>query len=321
MAKILVIGGAGYIGSVCVSKLLELGDEVVVIDNLSTGYRDNVSANATFFEGDFGDKNFVREVLSKEKCELAIHFGAASLVPESVSNPSKYFGNNVGKGALLLDSLLEAGCKSVIFSSTAAIFGNPQTVPIKENDEKSPINPYGLSKYMFEQILEWYHNAYGLKFVSLRYFNACGATASTLEAHSPETHLIPIIFDVVLGKRPILSIFGDDYDTPDGTCVRDYVHVSDLIDAHIRAIKYLELVPCDFFNLGNGNGYSVLEVVRAVEKVTGKLVPTRIDARREGDPATLVASSQKARDKLGWRPKFETIESIVKTVWAKVRSN
>jgi UDP-glucose 4-epimerase len=315
MSKYLVAGGAGYIGGVCVEKMIDRGDEVVIIDNLSTGHRENINPKAVFYEGNIGDKELLNKIFSEHKVDAVLHFAGLIQVGESVKEPGKYFENNLAQGINLLESMRDNKVDKIIFSSTAAVFGNPKTVPLTEESEKEPINPYGESKLMFEKVIKRFHDAHQLKFTIFRYFNACGATKNNQEMHSPETHLIPIIFEAINGKRSNLTVFGTDYDTPDGTCIRDYIHVSDLIDAHLLAIDFMDKSDANYFNLGNGNGYSVKEVIEAVKKVTGKEVPVVYGERREGDPARLIASADKARFTLGWKPAYPEIEEIIKTAW------
>lgn len=318
MSKYLVTGGAGYIGGVCVEKLLARGDEVVIVDNLSTGHRENINSKAVFVEGSVGDKELMDKVFSEHKIEAVLHFAGFIQVGESVKSPGKYFENNFGQGISLLESMVKKEIKKIIFSSTAAVFGNPVEIPISEDTPKDPINPYGESKLMFEKALARFREAYGLRYTVFRYFNACGASEHSHENHTPETHLIPLIFESITGKRENISVFGTDYDTPDGTCIRDYVHVEDLIDAHLLALEYLKSNEIGYFNLGNGSGYSVMEVIKAVEVVTGKKVPVVIGERREGDPARLIASSERARKTLGWSPRYSSIESIIKSAWEAI---
>ncbi len=315
MHKYLVVGGAGYIGRVCVDKLLARGDEVVIIDSLQTGREENVNKGARFYQGRMGDAEFVRSVFEKEPgIEAVFQFAGLIQVGESVKTPGKYYTNNFAEGIVLLEAMREAGVGKIIFSSTAAVFGIPQEIPITEDTEKSPINPYGESKLFFEKALLRYHEAYGLRFTVFRYFNACGSTENAHENHVPETHLIPIIMEVAEGMREELTVNGNDYNTPDGTCIRDYVHVEDLVDAHLLALKRMETEEMGYYNLGNGNGYSILEVIRAVEKVKGVKIKMKFGARREGDPDRLIASSERAKKELGWKPKFQTIESIIETI-------
>jgi len=317
--KLLVLGGAGYIGSHTVRELIDDGHEVVVIDNLMTGHREAVHPGARFYQGDLRDAGFLDDTLSAEKgIDAVVHFAACSLVGESVTNPLKYYNNNLGGAETLLEALAAHRIDKIVFSSTAAAYGEPERVPIQEDDRTCPTNPYGETKLAMEKMFKWVTEAYGARFVSLRYFNACGAhTDGTLgEDHDPETHLIPIILRTALGKRASVSIFGDDYPTPDGTCLRDYIHVTDLAQAHIQAITYLmNGGKSDIFNLGNGTGFSVKQVVETARKVTGRVMPAKIEARRAGDPAILIASSDKARSILGWKPEHDTLEEIIDTAW------
>lgn len=313
---ILVTGGAGYIGSVTVEDLRANGEEVVVIDNLVYGHREAVDSSITFYEGDIGDKELITKILSEHKIDTCMHFSAFAYVGESVEKPHIYFENNFIQTNQLLDVLLAHDVKKFVFSSTCATYGEPQYVPIDEKHPQSPANPYGWSKFMVERVLESYDLAYGLKFVALRYFNACGATATRGEDHSPETHLIPLILYAAQGKIPHISIFGDDYPTADGTAIRDYIHVSDLSQAHLLAVKHLRAEKSsEFINLGNGQGFSVKEVVETARKVTGKEIEAKIAPRRAGDPSKLVADAQKAREVLGWNPQFPDLESIIASAW------
>ncbi|WP_251575130.1 UDP-glucose 4-epimerase GalE [Limosilactobacillus agrestimuris] len=315
---ILVAGGAGYIGSHMVKDLVEHGQEVVVADNLSTGHRDAINPKAKFYEGDIRDRKFLDKIFDNEDIEAVVHFAAFSIVPESMSKPLKYFDNNTGGMITLLEAMRDHNIKYIVFSSTAATYGVPEHMPIKENDPQNPINPYGLSKLMMEKMMHWADKAYGIKFVALRYFNVAGAaTDGTIgEDHGPETHLVPIILQVAQGKRDKLSIFGDDYNTPDGTNVRDYVHVMDLADAHILAIKYLEAGnESNAFNLGSSTGFSNKQMLEAAREVTGKPIPAKIAPRRPGDPDSLVAASDKARNVLGWDPKYDDVHDIIATAW------
>lgn len=318
---ILILGGAGYIGSHMVDRLVENGqEEVVVVDNLVTGHRAAVHPDATFYEGDLSDKAFMRQVFTKHpEIDAVIHFAAYSLVAESMVEPLKYFDNNTAGMVSLLEVMREFDVKRIIFSSTAATYGIPEEIPILETTPQNPINPYGESKLMMETIMKWSDQAYGIKWVALRYFNVAGAKpdGSIGEDHGPETHLLPIVLQVAQGKRDKLMIFGDDYDTPDGTNVRDYVHPFDLADAHMLAVEYLRKGnESAAFNLGSSTGFSNLEIVEAARKVTGKEIPAEIAARRGGDPDTLIAASDKARKVLGWAPQFDNIETIIKTAWA-----
>lgn len=317
---ILVLGGAGYIGSHMVDRLVEAGQaEVVVVDSLVTGHRAAVHPDAVFYKGDLADKDFMRSVFSKHPdIDAVIHFAAFSLVAESMTDPLKYFDNNTAGMIALLEVMNEVGVKKIVFSSTAATYGIPEEIPILETTPQKPINPYGESKLMMETIMKWADQAYGIKFVALRYFNVAGAKpdGSIGEDHGPETHLLPIVLQVAQGKREKIAIFGDDYNTPDGTNVRDYVHPFDLADAHSLAVDYLRKGnESSAFNLGSSTGFSNLAIVEAARKVTGHPIPLEIAGRRPGDPDTLVASSDKARQVLGWQPKFDNIEMIIETAW------
>lgn len=315
---ILVLGGAGYIGSHTVYALIEKGVDVVVIDNLETGHIEAVHEKARFYKGDIRDRAFVDSVLDKEKIDAVIHFAANSLVGESMVNPLKYYDNNVNGTKVLLQSMVAHGLDKIVFSSTAATYGEPEKVPILETDRTEPTNTYGETKLAMEKMFKWTDRAHGLKYVSLRYFNACGAHVSGKigEAHSPETHLIPLILQVPLGQREYISIFGDDYDTSDGTCIRDYIHVTDLAQAHILAVDYLmKGNESNIFNLGNGVGFTVKEVIDTARKVTEHEIPAKIAERRAGDPARLIASSDKARQVLLWKPEHADLEEIISTAW------
>lgn len=315
---ILVLGGAGYIGSHTVYALIEKGVDVVVMDNLETGHIEAVHEKARFYKGDIRDRAFVDSVLDKEKIDAVIHFAANSLVGESMVNPLKYYDNNVNGTKVLLQSMVAHGLDKIVFSSTAATYGEPEKVPILETDRTEPTNTYGETKLAMEKMFKWTDRAHGLKYVSLRYFNACGAHVSGKigEAHSPETHLIPLILQVPLGQREYISIFGDDYDTSDGTCIRDYIHVTDLAQAHILAVDYLmKGNESNIFNLGNGVGFTVKEVIDTARKVTGHEIPAKIAERRAGDPARLIASSDKARQVLLWKPEHADLEEIISTAW------
>lgn len=318
MSNILVAGGAGYIGSHTVDTLAESGHNVAVLDNLETGHREAVHPAARFYRGDLRDGAFVDSVLEKERVDIVIHFAANSLVGESMANPLKYYDNNLNGTRVLLNSMVAHGVKKIVFSSTAATYGEPVRIPIQEDDPTVPTNAYGETKLAMERMFYWAERAYGLRYVSLRYFNACGAHESGRigEAHAPETHLIPLILKTALGQRERIDIFGDDYPTKDGTCVRDYIHVSDLAQAHILAMGHLlRGGGSDIFNLGNGVGFTVKEVIDAAERVAGRPIPQAIAPRRAGDPAQLVASSEKARSLLGWKPQIPGIEEIVASAW------
>lgn len=317
--KILVLGGAGYIGSHTVYELIDAGEEVVIIDNLQTGYAKAVHPKAVFYKGDLRDREFLDSVLEKEKdIDAVIHFAANSLVGESMTKPLKYYDNNLCGTKTLLEALIAHGIDKIVFSSTAATYGEPERVPILESDRTDPTNTYGETKLSMEKMFKWVGKAHGLRYVSLRYFNACGAHKSGKigEAHQPETHLIPLILQVPNGKREAISIFGTDYPTKDGTCVRDYIHVTDLAQAHILAVKYLmEGKESNIFNLGNGVGFTVKEVIETARKVTGLPIKAVEEDRRAGDPAVLIASSQKARDILGWKPEHDSLEEIIDSAW------
>lgn len=314
--SICVIGGAGYIGSVVVECLQKAGRRVIVYDNLSRGHRKAVFHDTPFVEGDHGDAAKLKAALEKYECDVVMHFSALSLVGESVKNPLLYYDNNVSKGVALLEASVAAGVKYFIFSSTAAVYGEPVSIPIRESDPTVPNNPYGNTKLAFERLLHDVTSVARMSFVALRYFNACGATEIHGEDHEPETHLIPIALQAAMGQRERLYIFGDDYPTPDGTCLRDYIHVLDLAKAHILALEYLERGGgSQAFNLGNGNGFSVLEVIEAARKVTGRKIKAEKAGRRPGDPAVLVASAEKARSVLGWSPEWTSLERIIESAW------
>lgn len=318
---VLVLGGAGYIGSHMVDRLIETGKEkVVVVDNLVTGHRAAIHPDALFYEGDLADKDFMRRVLTENpEIDAVIHFAAYSLVAESMENPLKYFDNNTAGMISLLEVMNEFDIKNIVFSSTAATYGIPEELPIKETTPQRPINPYGESKLMMETMMKWADQAYGTKFVALRYFNVAGAKpdGSIGEDHGPETHLLPIVLQVAQGSRDQIMIYGSDYDTPDGTNVRDYIHPFDLADAHILAVDYLRAGnPSSAFNLGSSTGFSNLEILEAAREVTGHPIPAQMADRRPGDPDTLIAESSKAREVLGWQPAFDDIKKIIETAWA-----
>ncbi|ALS35785.1 UDP-glucose 4-epimerase [Enterococcus rotai] len=316
--SILVLGGAGYIGSHAVDQLINKGYEVIVIDNLQTGHRQSIHEKAKFYQGDIRDKKFMQDVFTKETIDGVIHFAASSLVGESVEKPLVYFNNNVHGTQITLEVMEEFGVKHIVFSSTAATYGEPKEMPIVETMPTNPENPYGESKLMMEKMMKWCDKAYGIRYVALRYFNVAGAKsdASIGEDHDPETHLIPIILQTALGQREYLGIYGEDYDTPDGTCIRDYVYIEDLIAAHIAALDYLQKGnESNIFNLGSNTGYSVKEMLEAARAVTGKEIPAKVLPRRLGDPSKLVASSEKAKMVLGWEPQVTDIKQIIKTAW------
>ena len=315
--KILVCGGAGYIGSHMVAELLENGHEVVILDNFQKGHRDAILGGKVY-KGDLRDRSVLDKVFSENKIDAVIDFAADSLVGESVAEPLKYFHNNIGSTINLLKAMRDHEVKYIVFSSTAATYGEPENIPIVEGDRNLPTNPYGESKLAVEKILKWCDNAYGIKYTALRYFNAAGAHVDGKigEDHNPESHLIPIILQTALGKRDKIFIFGDDYNTEDGSCVRDYIHVTDLASAHLLALKRLmNGGESRIYNLGNGKGFSVKEVIEVARKVTGKEIKAEIAERRAGDPATLIASSKKAMEELQWKPKYNSLETIIDTAW------
>lgn len=314
---ILVTGGAGYIGSHTVAELLEKGEEVVVVDNLQTGHRQAV-LGGTFYQADIRDDEALSKIFKKHEIEAVIHFAANSLVGESVEKPLAYYDNNVYGSQKLMETMIQHGVKKIVFSSTAAVYGEPERVPIDEHDRTNPTNPYGDTKLAMEKMFRWGDAAYGLKSISLRYFNAAGAHPDGLigEDHHPETHLIPVILQVPLGKREFISVFGDDYPTEDGTCIRDYIHVMDLANAHYLALQRLrEKEESGVYNLGNGQGFSVRQVIDVARRVTGHPIPDRVSPRRPGDPAVLVASSERAQKELGWKPQYADLEKIVDSAW------
>lgn len=316
--SILVLGGAGYIGSHAVYQLIDQGYDVVVVDNLQTGHQLAVHPKATFYLGDIRDKAFLTNVFSRENIEAVLHFSANSLVGESMQKPLVYYDNNVFGTQVLLQVMNEFNVKHIVFSSTAATYGEPEQVPIKESMPTNPTSAYGETKLAMEKMMHWAEIAYDLKYVSLRYFNVAGARSSGEigEDHQPETHLIPIVLQVALGQREHIAIFGDDYDTPDGTCIRDYIHVEDLIDAHILALQYLkDGGQSEIFNLGSNQGFSVKEIIETAREVTGHPIPAKIAERRPGDPSTLIAASEKAKKVLGWKPSRTDIQQIIKDAW------
>jgi UDP-glucose 4-epimerase len=310
--KIFVTGGAGYIGSICAEALLQRGDEVTIFDNLTEGHRTAMDSRATFIQGDLSDPKSISLAIATSRPDAVMHFAANAQVAESMENPYKYFHNNVCGGLNLLNAMVEHSVKRLVFSSTCATFGTPDRVPIDESVPQVPVNPYGESKLMFEKILRWFDQIHGIQFAALRYFNVAGATERLGEHHRVESHLIPSVLRVALGQRTHAEIFGTDHPTPDGTCIRDYIHVLDLAEAHILA---LEISKSDFFNLGTGGGTSVKEVIEACRRVTGHEIPAVAKPRRPGDPARLVASSEKAKRGLGWKPQFQNIDSIVESAW------
>ncbi|HOQ15826.1 MAG TPA: UDP-glucose 4-epimerase GalE [Defluviitaleaceae bacterium] len=316
--SVLVCGGAGYIGSHAVEELIATGEEVVVVDNLQKGHKKAVNPKAKLYIGDLRDLNFMDRVFKENPIHAVMDFAAESLVGESVTNPLDYYDNNVYGMICLLKKMKEYQVKNIVFSSTAATYGEPENIPLMEDDKTFPTNPYGESKLAVEKLLKWCDQAYGIKYVVLRYFNAAGAHANGRigEDHRPETHLIPLILQVALGKRKEIMIFGDDYNTHDGTCIRDYIHVTDLAHAHILALEKLKKDgPSAIYNLGNGQGFSVKETIEAAKKVTKKDIPVKIVGRRAGDPAVLVASSDKIKKELGWEAQYKSLEEIIETAW------
>lgn len=315
MPKILVTGGAGYVGSVCCSRLLEQGHHVTVVDNLSSGHADAVPPGAEFRFGDVGDRIAMAEILSEQLFDVVFHFAAKALIPESVSNPGSFFDSNVASGIALLEAVRSAGIKRFVFSSTAAVYGNPNGEPIDEGHPKNPVNAYGESKLMLERALHWYAVAYGWTVACFRYFNASGATATIGEDHRPETHIIPVLLQTAKGERDFFEIYGEDYPTPDGTCLRDYVHVLDIAEAHLLALRVPQRSGMTAYNIGTGRSHSVREVVQVVEDVVGKRLRTRIASRRAGDPAVLCANPRRLMHELGWQPRSSDLHRIVESAW------
>ncbi|HEX6189492.1 MAG TPA: UDP-glucose 4-epimerase GalE [Pyrinomonadaceae bacterium] len=313
--RVLVTGGAGYIGSVVVEELLSDDHQVVVYDNLAKGHRQSVPANVAFIESDLLDRDRLIEAFHEHQIEAVIHMAADSLVGESVQKPDKYYRSNVVAGMSLLEAMRHGGVKRLVFSSTAAVYGEPEKQPIEETDLTNPTNPYGETKLTFERALHWYESAYGIRYASLRYFNAAGATDRCGEWHDPETHLIPLVLQAATGQRQHVEIYGEDYPTRDGTCVRDYIHVVDLARAHVMALQILGERSA-IYNLGcGGEGYSVREVIEVANEITGREIPTEVGPRRAGDPAVLIASSEKIKRELGWSPQFQDLRKIVDSAW------
>lgn len=314
--SVLVTGGAGYIGSATVELLRAQGKRVVILDNLVYGHKQAVLADTPFYQGNIGDVELVKRILQEHDVEACVHFAAYAYVGESVEKPALYYENNVVQGLRLLTTLIEEKVTRIVFSSTCATYGEPQHIPIDETHPQHPTNAYGASKLMFERIMQDFNRAYGLTFVALRYFNAAGATIQCGEDHQPETHLIPLVLDAARGKRPFISVFGNDYNTPDGTCIRDYIHVADLASAHLAALEYLQHGGVSTaINLGNGHGYSVLEVIETARQITGQQIEIKIEPRRAGDPSRLIADAKKAREVLGWEPKYPDLKTIVRSAW------
>ena len=319
--NILITGGAGYVGSVVAEELVKTGHEVVVYDNLYKGHRQAVITGANLVPADLIDSDTLGQTLRKYRIEAVIHMAADSLVGESVVNPGKYYRNNVTAGLVLLEEMRKCEVSKIVFSSTAAVYGEPQKQPIEEQDPVNPTNPYGETKFAFERALNWYENAFGIHYASLRYFNAAGATENCGEDHDPETHLIPLVLQAATGKRSLIEIYGDDYPTPDGTCIRDYIHVADLARAHVLALGILDS-RSSIYNLGcGGSGYSVLEVIRVASQITGRELPVRVGKRRPGDPAVLIASSEKIKNELGWSPLQQSLPSIIESAWTWMRAH
>jgi UDP-glucose 4-epimerase len=315
VAKTLVTGGAGYVGSVCCAELLRLGHSVTVVDDLSTGFREAVPRGATFAQLDIGDAVAIRELATRNQFDAVFHFAAKALVPESVREPGVFFQKNVASAVHMLEALRPSGVKNFVFSSSAAVYGAPETTPIDEDSAKRPVNSYGETKLIFEQILKWYASAYGWSVVAFRYFNAAGATPELGERHEPETHIIPLLLQVAAGERQHFEIYGDDYATPDGTCLRDFVHVLDIANAHILALKTMGQPGMRHYNIGAGTTYSVRDVHREAERLTGRKIPVRVGERRAGDPAVLHASPRRIIKELGWDPQHSSLEEILTSAW------
>jgi UDP-glucose 4-epimerase len=315
VARILITGGAGFVGSVCCSELLKRGHRVVVLDDLSAGHAAAVPAGVDLYRMDIGDRGEVGSLFRRASFDVVFHFAARALIPESVTNPGVFFDQNVASGIAFLETIRAHGIKKFVFSSSAAVYGSPQSVPIDEAHPKNPVNSYGETKLAFERILEWYASAYSWTSVAFRYFNACGATAEVGEDHQPETHIIPLLLQAASGERPYFEIFGNDYPTPDGTCLRDYVHVLDIAAAHLLALEVPEGAGMRVYNIGTGTSHSVLEVSRTVEEVTGAKVMLRHSPRRAGDPAVLCASPEKLKRELDWAPRFSDLRSIIRSAW------
>ena len=321
MARVLVTGGAGYVGSVCCSRLLEQGHQVTVVDDLSTGHFAAVPQGASFHRLDIGDRAGLCLVVGKDRFDAVFHFAAKALIPESVSNPGLFFDSNVASGIALLETVRAAGIRRFVFSSSAAVYGNPDTTPIDEDHRKDPVNSYGETKLSLERALHWYSGAYGWTVLAFRYFNACGATVTIGEDHEPETHVIPLLLQTAAGERRPFEIYGNDYPTPDGTCLRDYVHVLDIAEAHILSLTVPAEPKFSAYNIGTGRSYSVRQICQAVEKEIGVKLPLNNASRRPGDPAVLCANPQKLMRELGWQPRSSDLPTIIRTAWAWKQKN
>jgi UDP-glucose 4-epimerase len=314
--KVLVTGAAGYIGSIVTEQLVEQGHAVIALDNLVNGHRAAVHSDAEFVKIDLLDAERLKSLLKSHPIDAVVHLAAEALIDVSMRDPGLFYRVNLVGGLNLLDAMVEAGVQRMVFSSTAATYGEPETIPITETSKQNPVNPYGASKLAFEQAMEWYRLAYGLKYVTLRYFNACGATDRFGEYHVPETHIIPILFEVALGQRQTFQLYGTDYDTPDGTCIRDYIHVADIAQAHILALTKIDSLGGRAFNMGNATGYSNQQVIETTRRITGRDIPFVAASRRSGDPARLVASSDRIKHELGWQPRYPDLETMIETAWA-----
>jgi UDP-glucose 4-epimerase len=315
MSTILVTGGAGYVGSICCAELLRLGHQVTVVDDLSTGFRDAVPSGATFVKADIGDREAMTAVARQTSFDVVFHFAAKALIPESVTNPGFFFVQNVASSITLLEVFRSVGLKNFVFSSSAAVYGTPAQVPIDEDTPKQPVNSYGRTKLMLEEVLEWYAKAYGWSVFAFRYFNASGATVELGERHDPETHIIPLLLEAACGERDFFNIYGDDYPTPDGTCLRDYVHVLDIANAHICALKKINQPGMRSYNIGLGESYSVRQICNAVAEITGRKIPLRVAERRLGDPPVLCASPSRIIQELGWKPEHSSLQQILTSAW------
>jgi UDP-glucose 4-epimerase len=313
--QILVTGAAGFIGSVVTEQLVEQGHQVIALDNLKNGHRSAVHPGARFVQGDLLDRDWLIDLVAKNRTDAVVHLAAEALIDVSMRDPGLFYRVNFVGGMNLLDAMVQADIKRIVFSSTAATYGEPEQIPITETGRQKPVNPYGESKLAFEQMMEWYRTAHALNYITFRYFNACGATARFGEYHVPESHIIPILFEVALGQRKEFHLYGTDYDTPDGSCIRDYIHVADIADAHVRALGKIDELGSRSFNIGNATGYSNFEVIETTRRVTGKEIKLVPAPRRSGDPARLVASSNRIREELGWQPRYPDLASMIETAW------